>query len=86
MKRNTETKRFLALLMSLLLLTALLPTAAFTESNMADYTEDACDDPIDDGELLWCDAYYEEQEYYSTEDEPWDDWEEDAPAPSIRMV
>ena len=83
MKRNIKTKRFLALLMSLMLLTALLPMVAFTESNMTEYAEDDWDDPADDGGLLWCDAYYEEQEYYSTEDEPLDDWEEDTPTPSM---
>lgn len=55
MQRNPTIKRTLALLLSLVLLTALLPTAAFAESEMAEYMEaevptDVPAEPVDDSD------------------------------------
>jgi hypothetical protein len=76
MKRNIGIKRFLALLMSLMLLTTLLPIAAFTESEMSE-PEDAMDQ-TPDGDATPDDSIDPATE---SDDELWDDWAEDEPAP-----
>ena len=73
MNRKKKIKGFLALLMALMILSALLPTAAFTEPDTPEYLEDIHYDPVADGDFE-PDAYEETDEAIYTEDEPWADW------------
>lgn len=72
MQKKVKTKRFLAFLMSLMMLMALLPTAAFTESDdMPGEAEVVLDQSIDDGALSdVLDVSDETEQVIPSEDEP----------------
>ncbi|MCL1855034.1 MAG: hypothetical protein FWF86_04810, partial [Clostridia bacterium] len=72
-----KIKGYLALLMSLMMLAALLPTAAFTESDVNEFPVVIMEQTIDDEDPP--DFFEETEEETHTEDEPWVDWTEDAP-------
>ena len=73
MKRKINIKKIFALLMALLMLAALLPAVAFTESDMAEYGEDADSDYEPD-------FFEETEEIICADDDPWVDWANNAPA------
>ena len=73
MKTRMKSRRFFALVMALMMLAALLPAAAFMESDMAEYWEDAASDFAPD--------FFDEEEQVSyAGEEPWGDWTDDDPA------
>jgi len=72
-----KIKGYLALLMSLMMLVALLPTAAFTESDVNEFPVVMMEQTMDDEEPP--DFFEETEEETYTEDEPWVDWADDAP-------
>ena len=77
-----KIKGTLALLMSFMMLTAFLPTAAFTESDLDKYPETVTEQANEveappDVPLEY--DFDEIEQITSSWDEPWDEWEEDTP-------